>query len=166
MDIVMQNKLTTWLWFRNEAAEAARFYVSVFRNAKLGEVSYASAGGEPHTTEGQVLTASFEIEGHQFFGLNGGEHLGAARSDSVSFQVLCKDQQEVDEYWNKLSTDGGQEVQCGWVKDRYGFSWQIVPEILPRLMSDPDSRKVARVTAAMMKMIKLDVAALEAAARD
>ncbi len=161
----MQKKLTTWLWFRDEAEDAAKFYVSVFRNAKPGEVTHASAGGEPHMSGGQVLTASFEIEGHQFFGLNGGEHPGAARSDSVSFQVLCKDQEEVDEYWNKLSADGGQEVQCGWVKDRYGFSWQIVPEILPRLMTDPDRDKAARVTAAMMKMIKLDVATLEAAAR-
>jgi len=161
----MQNKLTTWLWFRNEAEEAAGFYVSVFRNARLGKVTRASAGGEPHTTEGQVLTASFEIEGHQFFGLNGGEHPGAARSDSVSFQILCDDQNEVDEYWNRLSADGGQEVQCGWVKDRYGFSWQIVPKVLPELMADPDRAKAARVTAAMMKMIKLDIAGLEAAAR-
>lgn len=161
----MQNKLTTWLWFRNEAEDAARFYVSVFRNARLGTVTHASAGGEPHTAEGQVLTASFEIEGHQFFGLNGGEHPGAARSDSVSFQILCADQKEVDEYWDRLTVDGGKAVQCGWVKDRYGFSWQIVPEALPRLLADPDRAKAARVTAAMMKMIKLDVAGLEAAAR-
>lgn len=112
-----------------------------------------------------MLTAEFRIEGHQFVGLNGGPHPGAARSDSISFQILCKDQAEVDEYWNKLSADGGQEVQCGWVKDRYGFSWQIVPEILPRLMADPDRAQAARVTAAMMKMVKLDVAGLEAAAR-
>ena len=161
----MQDKLTTWLWFETEAEEAARYYVSVFRDTELGEVMPAPGGGEPHTTEGQVLTAEFRIAGHQFVGLNGGPHPGAARSDSISFQILCKDQSEVDEYWNKLSADGGQEVQCGWVKDKYGFSWQIVPEILPRLMADPDRAKAARVTAAMMKMIKLDVAGLEAAAR-
>lgn len=161
----MQNKLTTWLWFKSGAEDAAKFYVSVFRNARLGEITRASAGGEPYTTEGQVLTAGFEIEGHQFFGLNGGEHPGAPSSDAISFQILCDDQAEVDEYWSKLTTDGGREVQCGWVKDKHGFSWQIVPKILPELMADPDRAKAARVTAAMMKMIKLDVAALEAAAR-
>ena len=158
------NKITTWLWFETEAEDAARYYATVFRNTQLGDIVRAPGGGEPHTHEGQVLVAEVTIEGQTFCCLNGGPHPGAQRSDSISFQILCEDQAEVDEYWNKLADDGGQEVQCGWVKDRYGISWQIVPEILPRLMNDPDRAKAARVTAAMMKMIKLDVAALEAAA--
>jgi len=159
------SKLSTWLWFDTEAEEAARFYASVFRNAQLGKVEYAPAGGEPYTKEGQVLTAGFALEGHEFHCLNGGPHPEGKPNDAVSFQILCADQAEVDEYWNKLAADGGREVQCGWVKDRYGFSWQIVPEILPRLTQSPDREVAARVTAAMMKMVKLDVAALEAAAR-
>lgn len=158
-------KISTWLWFEDAADEAARYYAAVFRNAELGEVVRAPGGGEPYTKEGQVLTAEVTIEGCTFVCLNGGAHPGAQRSDSVSFQILCADQAEVDEYWSKLAADGGQEVQCGWVKDRYGISWQIVPEVLPRLTSDPDRAKAARVTAAMMKMVKLDVAALEEAAR-
>lgn len=158
-------KITTWLWFETEAEGAARFYASVFRNTQLGDIVRAPGGGEPHTHEGQVLTAAVTIEGHTFVCLNGGPHPGAQRSDSVSFQIQCRDQVEVDEYWNKLTVDGGQEVQCGWVKDKYGFSWQIVPEILLRLTADPDRVKAARVNAAMMKMIKLDIAALEAAAK-
>jgi len=158
-------KVSTWLWFETEAEEAARFYASVFRNAQMGEVVRAPAGGEPHTTEGHVLTAEVTIGGQHFFCLNGGPHPDAKPNDAVSFQILCADQAEVDEYWEGLTADGGKEVQCGWLKDRYGFAWQIVPEILPRLMQDPDREKAGRVTAAMMKMVKLDVAALEAAAR-
>lgn len=158
-------KLTTWLWFEKQAEEAARYYASVFRNAKMGEVVHAPGGGEPYTTEGQVLTAEFVIEGHHFFCLNGGPHPEAKPNDAVSFHILCADQAEVDEYWNKLAADGGREVQCGWVKDRYGFSWQIVPEILERVMAGPDREAAKRITAAMMKMVKLDVAELEKAAR-
>ena len=157
-------KLSTWLWFESEAEEAARYYASVFRNTKLGEIVRAPAGGEPYTAEGQVLTAEVTIEGHQFHCLNGGKHPGGVPNDAVSFQILCKDQDEVDEYWNKLAA-GGKEVQCGWVKDRYGFAWQIVPEVLHRLTNDPDREKAKRVTQAMMKMVKLDVSALEQAAR-
>ena len=159
------NKISTWLWFDTEAEEAAKFYVSVFRNTELGEVVLAPAGGEPYTKEGQVITAEFSIEGQQFFCLNGGKHPGGVPNDAVSFQILCADQQEVDEYWNKLAADGGKEVQCGWVKDKYGFAWQIVPEILPRISNGPDREAARRITEAMMKMVKLDVAALEAAAR-
>jgi predicted 3-demethylubiquinone-9 3-methyltransferase (glyoxalase superfamily) len=158
-------KISTWLWFETQAEEAARYYASVFRNAEVGKVVKAPGGGEPYTTEGQVLTAEVVIEGRLFVCLNGGPHPDGKPNDAVSFQVLCRDQEEVDEYWHKLAADGGREVQCGWVKDRYGFSWQIVPEALPRLMDDPDREKAARVTAAMMKMVKLDVAALERAAR-
>lgn len=161
----MQKKITTWLWFETQAEEAARFYASVFRDAELGEIVKAPAGGEPYTTEGQVLTAEVTIEGQTFYCLNGGPHPEGKPNDAVSFQILCADQAEIDEYWSKLAADGGREVQCGWVKDRYGFSWQIVPEILPRLTNGPDREVAKRVTAAMMKMVKLDVAALEAAAR-
>lgn len=159
------NKISTWLWFETEAEEAARFYASVFRNARLGEVARAPAGGGPYTKEGQVLTAEVVIEGQQFFCLNGGKHPGAAPNDAVSFQILCVDQAEVDEYWNRLAADGGKEVQCGWVKDRYGYAWQIVPEILPRVANGPDRAAAKRVTEAMMKMVKLDVAELERAAK-
>ncbi len=159
------NKLSTWLWFDSEAEEAARFYVSVFRNATLGAVVRAPGGGEPHTKEGQVLTAGFAIEAHEFYCLNGGKHPGGIPNDAVSFQILCADQAEVDEYWNRLATEGGREVQCGWVIDKYGFRWQIVPEVLHRLSNGPDREAAKRVTQAMMRMVKLDVAALEAAAR-
>jgi predicted 3-demethylubiquinone-9 3-methyltransferase (glyoxalase superfamily) len=159
-------KISTWLWFETNAEEAAHFYASVFRNSELGAVVRAPGGGEPHTSEGQVLTAEVTIEGQTFFLLNGGPHPGATPNDAVSFQILCEDQAEVDEYWHKLTTNGGLAVQCGWVKDRYGFSWQIVPKILVELTQGPDRAKAARVTAAMMKMVKLDVAALEAAARE
>jgi predicted 3-demethylubiquinone-9 3-methyltransferase (glyoxalase superfamily) len=157
-------KITTWLWFETQAEEAAKYYASVFRNTQLGEVVRAPAGGEPYTKEGQVLTAEVTIEGQTFCLLNGGPHPEGKPNDAVSFQILCADQAEVDEYWDKLKADGGREVQCGWVKDKYGFAWQIVPEVLPRLMYGPDREKAKRVTEAMMKMVKLDVAALEKAA--
>lgn len=159
------HKISTWLWFETDAEEAARFYASVFRNAALGPIMRAPGGGEPHTLEGQVLTAQVTIEGQLFYLLNGGPHPAAVPNDSVSFQVLCEDQAEVDEYWRKLSADGGREVQCGWVKDRFGFAWQIVPRRLLELLQDPDSAKAGRVNAAMLGMVKLDIAALEAAAR-
>lgn len=159
------NKITTWLWFETEAEEAARFYASVFRNTTLGEIVRAPGGGEPYTTEGQVLTAQVTIEGQQFFLLNGGKHPDGVPNDAVSFQILCADQAEVDEYWDKLKADGGREVQCGWVKDKYGFAWQIVPEVLYRLTNGPDRAAAARANAAMMKMVKLDAAELERAAR-
>jgi predicted 3-demethylubiquinone-9 3-methyltransferase (glyoxalase superfamily) len=158
-------KIMNCLWFESQAEEAAKYYASVFRNTQLGDVVRAPAGGEPYTTEGQVLTAEVTIEGQTFICLNGGPHPEGKPNDAVSFQIVCKDQAEVDEYWNKLAADGGKEVQCGWVKDKYGFAWQIVPEVLPRLMYGPDREKAKRVTEAMMKMVKLDVARLEEAAR-
>lgn len=158
------NRISTWLWFETQAEEAARFYASVFRRAKLGDVVRAPGGGEPYTKEGQVLVAEVYIDGHQICCLNGGAYPEAVPNDAVSFQIICDDQAEVDEYWDKLSAKGGKEKQCGWVSDRYGFSWQIVPEVLPRytMGSDPDAAR--RVTAAMMQMVKLDVAKLQAAA--
>jgi len=145
---------TPCLWFETEAAEeAAKFYVSLFPNSRI--VSTSPGPG------GSVQTVQFELEGRPFMGLNGGPY--ATFNDAVSFSVDCEDQAEVDRYWAAL-TEGGKEVQCGWLKDRYGVSWQIVPKALPRLLSDPDQQKAQRVVAAMMKMVKLDVAALEAAA--
>ncbi|MBX3530938.1 MAG: VOC family protein [Rhizobiaceae bacterium] len=158
------NKLSTWLWFETQAEEAARFYASVFRG-KVGEVVRAPAGAEPYNKEGQVLTAGFTVEGQEFYCLNGGKHPGGVPNDSVSHQILCADQKEVDEYWNKLLAAGGKESQCGWIVDPYGFCWQIVPEALYRYMNSGDREVAKRVTQAMFKMQKLDVAALDAAAR-
>lgn len=155
-------KITTWLWFETQAEEAARFYVSVFRNAKLGEITHAPGGGEPHVHEGNVLTVGFEIEGKEFFGLNGGV-VPEKPNFAVSTLVLCADQAEIDEYWSKLTADGGKEVQCGWVTDKYGYAWQIVPEVLLQLMSGSDRERAARVMSAMQAMIKLDIAALASA---
>ena len=146
----LHHSVGTWPLVLNDSTEVLEW--------KPGERMVLRARGWP------IGVAQVTIEGQTFCCLNGGPHPGAQRSDSISFQILGEDQAEVDEYWNQLAADGGQEVQCGWLKDRYGISWQIVPEILPRLMGDPDRAKAARVTAAMMKMIKLDVAALEAAA--
>jgi predicted 3-demethylubiquinone-9 3-methyltransferase (glyoxalase superfamily) len=157
-------KMITWLWFDGQAEEAARYYVSVFRNARMVRVTRAPAGGEPHVKEGDVLTAEFEIEGQAFGGINGGKE-DFAFNHSISFQITCADQAEVDEYWSRLTADGGREIQCGWLTDRYGVSWQIVPEMLPRLIADPDRAKAGRVMAAMMQMVKLDVTRLEQAAK-
>jgi predicted 3-demethylubiquinone-9 3-methyltransferase (glyoxalase superfamily) len=158
------NKLSTWLWFESEAEAAARFYASVFRGT-VGAVVRAPAGAEPYNKEGQVLTAAFTIEGQEFYCLNGGNHPGGVPNDAVSHQILCADQNEVDDYWNRLKADGGKESQCGWVIDKYGFRWQIVPEVLYRYMNGGDREVARRVTQAMFTMQKLDVAALEAAAR-
>ena len=148
--------VTPCLWFeRNDGEEAARLYVSLFPNAKM-----VSASPGP---DGKVLSFEFDLDGRRFMGVNGGPH--ASFNDAVSFCVDCADQAEVDRYWNALTADGGKEVQCGWLKDRWGVSWQIVPRALPRLLGDPDREKAGRVAQAMMKMVKLDVAALEAAAR-
>jgi predicted 3-demethylubiquinone-9 3-methyltransferase (glyoxalase superfamily) len=153
-------KITPFLWFDDQAEEAMNFYVSIFRNSKVGQVSrYPDGGrGEP----GKVMTASFELDGQPFTALNGGPHFKF--NEAVSFYVDCDDQAEVDRLWDALLSGGGTPSQCGWLKDRFGVSWQIVPAALPRLMSDPDRERAARVTQAMLKMIKLDVAALEAAA--
>lgn len=156
-------KLTTCLWFDSEAEEAAAFYVSVFKNGSIGNVarypeSAEAVAGKP---AGSVMTVEFELEGQKFMGLNGGPQF--TFSEAVSFVIDCKDQNEVDYFWERLS-EGGSEGPCGWLKDKFGLSWQVVPEALNRLMSDPDTEKVNRVMAAMLQMNKLDVAALEAAA--
>ena len=152
-------KLTPCLWFDTEGEEAARFYTSVFPNSRVVEVTrYGSAGPRP---EGTVMTVSFELDGQSFIALNGGPEF--TFSEAVSFQVACKDQAEVDTYWQQLS-EGGEEGPCGWLKDRFGLSWQIVPTALPRLLGDPDPEKSQRVMAAMMQMRKIEIEELEQAA--
>ncbi|GGX59648.1 VOC family protein [Streptomyces fructofermentans] len=150
---------TTCLWFDNQAEDAAAFYVSVFKNSRLGRVErYNEAGyGEP----GAVMTVEFEANGQKFVGLNGGPQF--TFSEAVSFQIHCEDQAEVDHYWAVLSEGGGETGPCGWLKDRFGVSWQVVPSRLYELIGDPDPEKAARATKAMLEMSKLDIAELEKA---
>ena len=155
-------KIVPMLWFDGRAEEAADFYTSVFKNSKKGEVM-RNPGGAPGSTPGQVLTAEWEIEGQRYVGLNGGPQFKF--SEAVSLQIQCKDQEEVDYYWNRL-LEGGEESMCGWLKDKFGFSWQVTPTRLTELMMSPDKAKAQRVMQAMMKMRKIDIAALEAAAKE
>jgi predicted 3-demethylubiquinone-9 3-methyltransferase (glyoxalase superfamily) len=153
-------KLTTWLWFDTEAEEAAEFYTSVFPDSRITGVSrYGPAGPRP---EGMVMTVAFELFGREFVGLNGGSN-NKIEGYGVSFMVDCESQEEVDRYWGKLA-DGGQEIACGWVTDRYGVAWQIVPRRLRELLSDPDGDRAQRAMAAMLEMKKIEVAELERAA--
>ena len=152
-------KITPFLWFDTEGEEAAEFYTSVFPNSKIVDVSrYGSAGPRP---EGTVMTVSFELDGQPFVALNGGPDFKF--TEAVSFMVSCETQEEVDAYWGKLS-EGGQEGPCGWLKDKFGLSWQIVPAALPRLLGDPDPAKSQRVMQAMLQMKKIEVDLLERAA--
>ena len=151
-------KITPFLWFDNQAEEAMNFYVSIFKNSKRGRISrYGEAGPGP---KGAVMVASFELEGQKFIALNGGPHFKF--TEAVSFLVNCETQDEVDAFWEKLS-EGGFQGQCGWLKDKFGLSWQIVPTILGELMSDPDPEKSKRVMTAMLQMKKLDINALKRA---
>jgi predicted 3-demethylubiquinone-9 3-methyltransferase (glyoxalase superfamily) len=157
---VMQ-KITSFLWFDMQAEEAARFYVSVFKNSKVtGVVPYGEGGPMP---KGTVMTVSFILDGQEFVALNGGPEF--TFSPAISFVVNCDTQEEVDEFWEKLS-EGGHAVQCGWITDKYGLSWQIVPKILPELLADPDEAKAQRVMTAMLGMIKIDIDALKQAAKN
>jgi predicted 3-demethylubiquinone-9 3-methyltransferase (glyoxalase superfamily) len=148
------------LWFDGNAEEAVNHYVSIFPNSKIDKVMRWSEAGADK--KGKVLAINFTIEGRPFMALNGGPHFKF--SEAVSFFVECKDQAEVDMFWDKLTANGGAPSQCGWLKDKFGLSWQIVPVRLMELMRDPDSAKAARVTQAMMKMQKLDLPTLERAA--
>lgn len=153
------------LWFDSQAEEAARYYTGIFKNSKIVTVTrYGEAGQEIHgKPAGTVLTVEFELNGQPFTALNGGPHFKF--NEAVSFQIMCQTQEEVDHYWNRLTQGGDPNAQqCGWLKDKYGLSWQIVPKRLPELLADPDPGKAKRVMEAMMKMVKIDVAALEAAA--
>ena len=152
-------KITPNLWFDDQVEEAADFYVSVFPNSRVVGVTHYSEAGPREA--GMVMTVEFELDGQRFVGINGGPEF--TFSEAVSFQVTCADQDEVDYYWEKLG-EGGERGPCGWLKDRFGLSWQVVPKRLPELLSDPDREKAQRVMAAMMKMGKLEVAELEQAA--
>lgn len=158
-------KITPCLWFDSEAEEAAKFYTSIFPNSKIGAISrYGEEGKEFHGKEpGSVLTVAFELDGLKFTALNGGPKFKF--TEATSFQINCETQAEVDHYWEKLSEGGEPRAQqCGWVRDKFGLSWQVVPTVLPKLLSGPDQAKSGRVMQAMLQMKKLDIATLVAAA--
>ena len=149
------NKITPFLWFNNQAEEAMNFYISIFKNSKVVNVSrYGKGGPNP---EGMLFTATFQLDGQEFTALNGGPQFPF--TEAISLFVNCKDQQEVDELWEKLS-EGGEKGPCGWLKDKYGLSWQIVPTVLLELMEDKDKEKANRVREAMLQMHKIDIKTL------
>lgn len=151
--------ITPWLWFDTEGEEAADFYTSIFPNSKILEIArYGSAGPRP---EGMVMTVTFELDGHRFGALNGGPDFKP--NEAISFMVSCRDQDEVDKYWEALS-EGGEQGPCGWLKDKFAVSWQIVPTRLDELLSDPDREKAQRVMEAMLGMGKIEIEGLERAA--
>ncbi len=155
-------KIAPFLWFDNHAEDAVKFYVSIFRNSKIGSITRyeeeaAKASGRP---KGSVMTVAFELAGQEFVALNGGPLFKF--SEAISFVVNCETQEEVDHFWEKLSA-GGQEVQCGWLKDRFGVSWQVVPTVLGEMLQDKDREKSKRVVAAMLKMKRINIEALKKA---
>jgi predicted 3-demethylubiquinone-9 3-methyltransferase (glyoxalase superfamily) len=155
----MQEKIVPNLWFDTEAEEAAEFYVGVFENARIVNVTHYTEAGPRDA--GMVMTVEFELDGRRFVGINGGPEFSF--DEAVSFAIECETQEEVDYYWGKLS-EGGEEGQCGWLKDRYGLSWQVVPTGMEELFADPDKGRAERAMKAMLGMRKLDVAALQRAA--
>jgi predicted 3-demethylubiquinone-9 3-methyltransferase (glyoxalase superfamily) len=152
-------KITPFLWFDTQAEEAAELYVSIFPDSKIEGVTHYS--DEAPGPTGRVMTVSFILAGQRFTALNGGPHFRF--TEAISFVVGCEDQDELDAYWEKLLADGGEPSQCGWLKDRFGVSWQIVPNALGELLSDPDPEKSARVTHALLQMVKLDIGELKKA---
>ena len=153
-------KINPCLWFDTEGEEAARFYTSVFPNSRILEITrYGSAGPR---AEGSVMTVQFELDGQQFVALNGGPDFKF--NEAISLEVHCESQEEVDSYWDALTADGGEEGPCGWLKDKYGLSWQIVPTVLYELIKDPDQEKSQRAMAAMLQMKKIEIDELEKAA--
>ena len=157
-------KITPFLWFDDQAEAAVKFYTSIFKNSKIGKIARYDKAGEKAAGRpaGSVMTVEFQLEGQKFVALNGGPIFKF--TEAVSFVVNCKTQAEVDFYWKKLSV-GGKEVQCGWLKDKYGLSWQIVPTVLGELLSSKDAAKSQRVMQAMLTMVKLDIKKLKQAAR-
>jgi predicted 3-demethylubiquinone-9 3-methyltransferase (glyoxalase superfamily) len=156
----LSKRITPFLWFDNQAEEAMNFYVSIFPNSKvLGVTRYGETGPGP---KGTVMTANFLLDGQEFVALNGGPMFKF--TEAISFVVNCETQEEVDRYWEKLLAGGGKPQQCGWLKDKFGLSWQIVPTILVELVQDENSEKTQRVMKAMMQMVKLDIAGLKRAA--
>jgi predicted 3-demethylubiquinone-9 3-methyltransferase (glyoxalase superfamily) len=156
----MSQKITPSLWFDMNAEEAANFYVDLFDDARILDVT-RSPEGTPGPA-GEVMTVEWELNGQKFVGINGGPQFQF--SEAVSFMISCKDQDEVDYFWDRLTADGGKEGQCGWLTDRFGLAWQVVPEGMDEVFNDPDPAKAERSMAAMMKMKKLDIAELRAAA--
>jgi predicted 3-demethylubiquinone-9 3-methyltransferase (glyoxalase superfamily) len=164
MEEINMQKIIPCLWFDNQAEEAATFYTSIFKNSKIGKVTrYGKEGYEIHgRPEGTVMTVEFEIDGQAFTALNGGPVFKF--NEAVSFQVLCKTQEEVDYYWEKLSEGGDEKArQCGWLKDKYGVSWQVVPTILSEMVQDKDRKKSDAVMRVLLQMKKLDIATLKQA---
>jgi predicted 3-demethylubiquinone-9 3-methyltransferase (glyoxalase superfamily) len=159
---IAEQKITPCLWFDTEAEDAAKFYCSIFENSKIEQVSrYVDAGQEIHGKKaGSVMVVAFNLEGQKFVALNGGPQF---KFDEVSFQISCRTQKEVDYFWSKLTAEGGKEGPCGWLKDKFGLSWQVVPTSLIDMMLDKDASKVARVTNAFLKMKKFDIEALKRA---
>ena len=155
-------KITPFLWFDDKAEEAVNFYVSIFKNARIGNLTRYDEAGEKVSgrPKDSVMTVEFQLDGQEFVALNGGPHFKF--TEAVSFVVNCETQAEVDEFWEKLSA-GGEEVQCGWLKDKYGLSWQIVPTILTELLKDKDPAKAKRVMEAMLQMKKIDIPTLQRA---
>jgi predicted 3-demethylubiquinone-9 3-methyltransferase (glyoxalase superfamily) len=156
-------KITPFLWFDNQAEEAANFYVALFKDSKIGKATRyeeegAKVSGQP---KGAVMTIEFQLNGQDFIALNGGPHFKF--TEAISFSVSCETQEEIDELWNELTADGGKESQCGWLKDRFGLSWQIVPPVLGELLADKDAEKSKRVMKAMLQMKKIDIQALKQA---
>lgn len=154
----MKQRITNCLWFDGQAEEAAKFYVSIFKDSKIVNVARFPEG--THRPKGSVMLVEFQIGGQEFQALNGGPHFKF--TPAISMSVNCETQHEVDELWEKL-TAGGEEVQCGWLTDKFGLSWQIVPTVLPKMMQDEDPEKAKRVTQAMLQMKKIDIAALKRA---
>lgn len=152
------DKITPMLWFNDQAEEAAKFYVSVFKDARILETSYY---GEGSPAPGTVLVVKFQLEGQEYTALNGLQD--RPFSDAVSLMVHCKDQQEVDYYWDKLLAGGGEPIACGWLKDKFGFRWQVTPTVLLKYINDKDKLKAKRVMDAMMQMVKIDIVAIEKA---
>ena len=153
-------RISPFLWFDNNGEEAMNFYLSIFKDSKVIRVARTPTGGPG--PEGAFLVATIQLDGQEITLMNGGP--GHPLTDAISLTVNCGSQEEVDHYWNKLLAGGGNEIACGWLKDRFGLFWQITPVMLPQLIADPDRAKAGRVMQAMMKMIKLDIPALQAAA--
>ncbi|MGP4011642.1 VOC family protein [Streptomyces sp. 4N124] len=151
---------TTCLWFEDQAEEAAHYYVSIFKNSSVGKVARYTEGAMQ--SPGSVMTVEFTANGQRFLALNGGPQFKF--TEAISFMIACADQEEVDFYWNKFLEGGGEPGPCGWLKDKYGLSWQVIPDRLVELTTDPDVEKATRAMGAMMKMGKIDIAALEKAA--
>src|SRR5438132_7460314 len=162
MGAKITQKITPFLWFDDKAEEAAQFYTSIFKSSKIGKTTRydEEAGAATGRPPGSVMTVEFELEGQQFVGLNGGPMFKF--TEAVSFVVNCEDQKEVDYFWSKLSA-GGEESRCGWLKDKFGLSWQVVPTVLTELLQDKDVAKSQRVMKAMLQMDKIDIAALKQA---